>query len=132
MENNVPQTEFLNQAPWQDQVVVTPVEVPLEPLPDDAAQPPEKKKPWKLILIASLSGLLVLLIILAVIFRPQGMPVFQNDSSQPTQINATLTILEQKAASLSAELKKADPVKTEFPFPPVNMDLALPTPSPQL
>lgn len=121
------QTQFISQAPWHDQTVVTPVE---EPNLEEEIIP--KKRPTMLIVALIAGTLLLLLILLAVILRPRMVAPDDRIPNGFLNGSAELTELEQRVASLSSELKAADPVKSEFPFPPVKMDLSLPSPSPQL
>lgn len=119
------QTQFIATSPWQDQQVLPPVEAPV---PEEE---PKKKLP---ILWIGIIGLLILvfIIMLAVILRPRMSKPSNSLDSTEMPLSGEMTALEREVASLSAELKKADPVKSEFPFPPVKMDLSLPSPSPKL
>ena len=129
MENQyqTDQTEFVNDAPWQDQVVAPPV------LEAESESSSTHKKPAPLVVALVVSSLvLVGLIVVAILLRPRTKIDDPSIVGGDDQVSRSRTPLQQEVASLSAELKKADPVKSEFPFPPVKMDLSLPTPSPKL
>lgn len=113
------QTEFATHDSWQDQVVVEPV--------DPVEEPPKRKIPTLGLILGGGIFLLVLLIVLAVVLRPRMNPNDDGVENEDTIPQAELTGLQLQVASLSAELNSADPVKSEFPFPPVRMDLSLPT-----
>jgi len=117
------QTLFLEDQPWPDQNVTVPMSE------SEVAITESAKKPRTLVLVVVMLLVVttLVLLVLAVMFfgRQRSSPLPFDRVKQSGEQGQSL--LEKEVASLSAELKKADPIQPEYPFPPVRMDLEVPT-----
>lgn len=120
------------QDPLTNQTAFSGVQ-PLYQSPETSAtQPPEldqlAQKPWfktkKLFLAVIPAVFLILLLVVALLPRNEAV---ENtlEATPPPAIESTNDPLLQRIQRLQAELKEADPTKTDILFPPVDMELQL-------
>jgi len=93
-------------------------------------EPVQKKKFSPLLLLGGgVIGLVVILLVAVVVFSPkrQNTPVSVEPITQQAVENES-TELTRRLSEVEADLKAADPVKVDLPFPPVSFSIYLDAP----
>ena len=117
------QTQFGLEKPLFEKNTVHPINRPQTT--QDQPQPRWYQKPINLVLLAVLA-IFLLLVSLLVMTMPRTAPLLTTEPSPSPTTNSINDPLRQKIRQLRTELQAADPNRQEYPFPPVNMNLALP------
>lgn len=115
---NQSQTQFAVEEPFFEKP-------PQEPI-DPASIPPEKPKTLYLILGAG--AFIVVILILAVINRPQPVEDTEVKITPTPTLQPELNPIQQKLQTAIEKLEQANPTTETLPFPPVNMELRIDDP----
>lgn len=115
-----------NQTTFFEQEVMgeTPAELPVDIDPDFAEKEIARKKRKRMVILAgtgSMAGLLLIVALLVLIMPEAQQRLTATPSPIPFGQSQTETTLSRRLDELEADLRAADPVKLDAPFPPVNM-----------
>ncbi len=115
-----------NQTTFFEQEVMgeTPAELPVDIDPDFAEKEIARKKRKRMVILAgtgSMAGLLLIVALLVLIMPEAQQRLTATPSTIPFGQSQTDTTLSRRLDELEADLRAADPVKLDAPFPPVNM-----------
>lgn len=114
------QTSFFEE----ELLVQTPPSMPVEVDPDHAEKLIVKKKRQRQLILAGTGSVVVLLFLIAgvVLFMPETVRQL-NVVPTPIAIGQTPaeTNLTRRLDELEADLRSADPIKVNAPFPPLNL-----------
>jgi hypothetical protein len=122
-----------NQTNFFDQELLeqTPTEVPVEVDPEQAEKDLKKKKQKQKLILIGTSVITVLFVVLAILVVVAPEPEFQlNATPSPIAFGTTEeeTRLKKRLDEVEVDLRAADPIQLNAPFPPVNFTLFLDPP----
>jgi|GEM_PF-1221255 len=123
----VNETDVLsNQTTFFEQEVMgeSPAELPVDIDPNFAEKEIARKKRKRILILAgtgSIAGLLLVVALLVLIMPEAQQRLTATPSPIPFGQTPTETALSRRLDEVEADLRAADPVKLDAPFPPVNM-----------